>query len=136
MTTITTDPLTAWARTEQVALWTDLELAIRNAANGVWSMSASNYAARIAAAARLIGPSPIGEVPWQLSAGGIYHALLDIAGVPSIKPTEEDWEKAEALMVPAGHLPRVQALARMAGTRRAMAASREARWIRDQEDGP
>lgn len=89
----------AWAHTEQANLWSDLELAVRVAANGVWSVGASNVACRIIGAARAVGPTPWPEVPWCLLAGEVYATLLEVGAVDAVLPTEVEWVRVEPRMI-------------------------------------
>lgn len=73
--------LVAWVREEQVILWTDLETAIGSAIDGAWSIRAGNVARRIVEAARLVGPTPHGEISYRLVAGGVYAAVLNAGGI-------------------------------------------------------
>lgn len=83
---------------EQECLWTDLDRAIRNAANGVWSMAAAGFAMRAAYAARLVGPCHGGVLPWGLHSGGIIDAVLRVAGIEPPTYSAEQWARWEATM--------------------------------------
>lgn len=87
---------------EQVWLWSDLERELGRAANGVWSIAAEDTARRVVAAARLVGPTPVEGVPWTLTAGGVWAALLAAGGVPHVQPSPGTWEALEGRMVAQG----------------------------------
>lgn len=121
--------LEAFVRDEQVHLWTDLDEAIRSAINGVWSMRAANVACRIVVAARLVGPTPNGEAPWTLVAGGVYEAVLNAGGVtPDLPPDEAEWQRLDALMADHGGT-RETIRPMMAATVEAIRSPRETAWI-------
>ena len=96
--------LRRFVRRTQASDWDALDQALRDAIDGVWSMAASNLAARIVAAARLVGPTPPKSVPWRLVSGGVYDAVLDAGEVPhpSLNPefvAETDARMAEYVSV-------------------------------------
>jgi hypothetical protein len=122
-----------WVREEQVRLWGDLDASIRSAANGVWSMGCSDVAARIGSAARIVGPAPWREVPWNLLVGGVYEAVLVAAGVLRDLPTEEEWADMEPRMAPHGGT-RESARVRYAATRAAINTAREYAAIRGDDE--
>lgn len=122
------EPLVAWVRDEQVALWGDLNEAIRGAANGAWSIHAANVARRIVEAARLVGPVPHGEIPWSLVAGGVYAAVLTAGGFTPELPDEPEWQRLDALMAEHG-TTRATALPEFAATVAAISSDRERNWI-------
>lgn len=94
-----TEPtLDKWITDEQESLWNDLDLAIRDAVNGVWSMSAEDIASRIIGAARIVGPTPTGSVPYSLVSGGVYEAVLLAGGITPPMPDDAEWERLDALM--------------------------------------
>jgi hypothetical protein len=92
------DKLAAWVRAEQIALWDQLDSAIRHAANTVWSIECEWAASRIVYAAHLVGPVPHGEVPWRMLAGGLYAELYALAGIPTAGIDETEWEELDELM--------------------------------------
>ncbi len=67
---------------EVVALWTDLEEAMRRAwpADG-WSIGALGVAERIVSLSRLVGPTPWEAVPIRLLQSGVYEKVYGDAGI-------------------------------------------------------
>ena len=94
--------LRRFVRGTQASDWDALDQALRDAINGVWSMTASNLAARIVAAARLVGPTPPKSVPWRLVSGGVYDAVLDAGKVPHASLTPEFVAETDARMAEYG----------------------------------
>ena len=90
--------LRRFVRKTQASDWEALDQALRDAIDGVWSMAASNLAARIVAAARLVGPTPPKSVPWRLVSGGVYDAVLDVGEVPHASLTPEFVAETDARM--------------------------------------
>lgn len=114
----TVDELVDWIREEQEDLWLKLRFDVSRAIDGAWSIGAWRTAERIVGAARLVGPTPAGEVPWALLAGGVYAALLERDGIPlpdDYPATSADWAKLIALME-GDDTPRADLLARYART--------------------
>ena len=93
------DKLKQIVRYEQGVNWDELARALNRTINGTWSIEAANLCSRIVRSARLVGPTPHGEVNWRLVAGGVYEAVLCAGGIPPDLPADEaEWERAEALM--------------------------------------
>jgi hypothetical protein len=92
------EQLSAFIADEQATLWHELAGELRHAINGVWSMAASNRCRRIVAAARLVGPTEYGSVPWPLVAGGVYAAVLDAGNVAYDWPDSAEFARLGALM--------------------------------------
>jgi hypothetical protein len=92
------ESLETFVRDEQDHLWTELFYALDRAINGVWSINAAGIAHRIVRAARLVGPTPSGEVNWSLLAGGVYEAVLRAGGLPLDLPDEQEWQRLDDLM--------------------------------------
>lgn len=67
---------------EQVWLWGDLEVAVRTAHNGVWSLRCDDLARRIIRIARIVGATAWADVPVTLLRSGLYERILAGAGVP------------------------------------------------------
>lgn len=86
----TREQLVRWIEREQALLWNQLETDLRNAIGGGWSIGALNTAVRAVEAARLVGPTGRGEVPWVIDRSGIYDALLRLGGMdlPPYDPAE------------------------------------------------
>lgn len=62
--------------------WNSLHVAMHCAlSNGSWSTECGDLAARIVIAAHLVGPTHWSNVPYALICSGLYHALLEQAGV-------------------------------------------------------
>lgn len=114
------DRLRAFVRSEQYDLWTDLDEAITEAINGVWSIKAYNLAQRIVWAAELVGPTEHDKVSWLIIAGGVYEAVLRAGELPVVLPDEAEWAQLEVLMAEYGS--RQSLRAKFAGTVAAIAA--------------
>jgi len=70
------------ARDELDALWADLDTAVRNAANGQWSITCDWLTDRIKRLTQLVGPTPWEQVQIPLLESGVYqrlHAELDVS---------------------------------------------------------
>ena len=133
MTTPTVDQLTEWVREEQADLWHDLDQAINSAVNGAWSMQTANIAKRIIAAARLVGPTPHGEIPWPLVAGGVYDAIYDAGNIPADVLDEAEWQRSDELMADSAGT-RATERPRFAATVEAINTERERKWISGRGD--
>jgi hypothetical protein len=85
---------------EQVALWSDLNLAVKYAqvdppvVPGHWSVRCDEVAARITENALVVGPVAWTDIQVGLLLGGIYEKVLHAAGLdwPPI-----DWDAVRAL---------------------------------------
>lgn len=120
--------LTVWVREQQNHLWDDLADAIESAIDRAWSMRAANIARRIVEAARLAAPTPHGEVPYRLVAGGVYEAVLTAGGVTPDLPDEAEWTRLDELM--ARHrTTRATERPRYAATVAVINTVRETNWI-------
>lgn len=126
--TASLDQMSAWVQEEQLILWSDLSDAISTSINGHWSMRAANIARRINEAARLVGPTPHGEVPWPLVAGGVYEAVYAAAGIQPDMPDETEWLRSDALMAERAGT-RATERPRFAATVAAINIDRERHWI-------
>lgn len=122
--------LEGWAKYEQACLWHELEEEIDRAVNGAWSMGASDKAARIVYCARLVGPTPWGEVPWALATGRVYEEVLRIGGVEPAMPSVDDFARYVEVMKDYGS-PKQHAL-RYAPTIAAMHSSHKLREDLDE----
>jgi len=69
------------ARSELVSLWGDLELAVRSAINGTWSIRCDNIAYRIVTLSRFVGVTSWEEVSVALLEHGEYERVLREAGL-------------------------------------------------------
>ncbi|MFD6565368.1 hypothetical protein [Micromonospora profundi] len=123
-----TEHLADWIREEQAMLWSDLGEAIRSARNGSWSMQAASIARRIVEAARLVGPTPHGEIPWPLVAGGVYHAIYAAGDIPADVLDEAEWQRSDALMADTAGT-RATERPRFAATVAAIDSARERNFI-------
>jgi hypothetical protein len=126
-----TNDLKQWIEDEQCSLWTDLESAIHSSYNGVWSMHCAETARRIVGAARLVGPTPIAEVPWVISGSGIYEALLHLAEITPGSLIESDLSSAEKLMTKESYPGRKELRERYARTLAYLAKPSEVAYILD-----
>lgn len=120
-------------REEQASLWYDLDRALRDANNGVWSIEASDVAQRIARIARHVYSTPWDSVPWDLVAGGVFEAVLQAGGVVPILPSPAMIKETEPLMTPHGGTVE-QHRARFAATVEKIRTDRETRDIRGEEE--
>jgi hypothetical protein len=127
------DDLVKWVREEQVVLWDDLYEAIGSSVNGAWSIRAANVARRIVEAARLVGPTPHGEIHYSLVAGGVYEAVLAAGGIESELPDEQEWQRLDLLMAKHG-VTRATAQPRLAATVAVINSDRERNWINGGEE--
>lgn len=122
------DPIATWVRDQQEILWDELKDAIGRAVNGAWSIEAANVARRIVEAARLVGPTRYGAVPWSLLAGGVYAAVLEAGGLTAELPDDAEWSRLDRLMSQYG--TRAAEASRLASTVDAISSGRERNWIR------
>lgn len=83
---------------EQSYLWEDLDKAVTNAVNKIWSIEAGNTAARLIKVTRLVGALQPEHVPYRLVASGIYQAVLTVGGVPYRDPSDEEWQIFDKVM--------------------------------------
>lgn len=67
---------------EQEHLWADLDMAVRYASNGVWSVQCDNLQNRIVMLARLVGATRWGNISVSLLRSGVYERILNDAGFP------------------------------------------------------
>lgn len=122
------DGIVDWVRKEQSILWDDLGQAIHSANDGAWSILAAHVARRIIESARLVGPTPHGEIPWSLVAGGVYEAVLTAGGFTPDLPDEQEWQRIDVLMARHG-TTRATERPRFAATVAAINTDRERNWI-------
>lgn len=127
-----TTELVEFVRDEQIHLWQDLAKAIGDAVDGTWSIAASNAARRIIRSARLVGPSPHGELSWSLVAGGVYEAVLRAGGIEPALPDEAEWQRLDDLMAKYG--TRATERPRFAATVARINTDRERRWINGEDE--
>jgi hypothetical protein len=97
-----------------------------------WSIQAANIARRIVKAARLVGPTPPGRVPWSLLAGGVYAAIADAGRITVELPDETEWERLDLLM--GHHMTQAAARRTYAATVAAINTDRERNWINGGEE--
>lgn len=96
------EALRSWVRVEQADLWHDLGEALRYAQNGRWSMAAEGVVCRLVAAIRLVGEVAYTAVPWSLLAGGVYEAVVTLAGAVPALPDEAEWLNLDQVMASHG----------------------------------
>ena len=125
--------LAQWAKDEQEYLWSDLDDAIRQALNGVWSMQAANVLIRLTRLVKIIGPADPKSVPWTMLAGGLYRIVLDLAGYEKLLPGLGDrLADMEPILVQAGLSDLETIRGQYTHTRLAILHPREIGWIRDE----
>lgn len=78
------------ARDELVQLWTDMFWALREAANGQWSIRMESLGHRIVRLSRLVGVAPWETVQPQVLRKGVYQKVHDDAGLEWLPI---DWER-------------------------------------------
>jgi hypothetical protein len=122
-----------WIREEQAILWHDMRDALDRAINGAWSMAASNIARRIVQAAKLVGPTDQGAVPYSLAAGGVYAAVLTAGGVPFDVPSEDEWLRYDGMMGKYG-TTRESMVPQYAATVAEIQSERETNWIAGDDE--
>lgn len=132
--TATEAELRAFVVDAQADAWDRLDKALRAAINGVWSMGAEGEAQHIVRAARLVGPTPWGQVQWPLVRGGVYEAVLTAGGLPAVVPDEAETAGFDALMEQ--HVPVVgdAAVARYEATVRLLRSPAAAKWFTEGDD--
>jgi hypothetical protein len=113
---------------EQSYLWDDLDKAVCNAQNGIWSVDAGNAASRLIKICRLVGALRPEQVPYRLVASGIYQAVLTVGGVPYREPTDDEWEIYDRVM----NLDRHTVEAQFRRTVETIHTACEATYIRDE----
>ena len=77
--------LSAAVAEELIALWSDLNEALRRARQR-WSVECDGLVARIVMLSRLTTATPWQQVPASLLADGIYQGILRSAGVAFVPP--------------------------------------------------
>ena len=130
---MTEDTLADFVRDEQVMLWSDLEQSIRRTRNKARSIECAGIAIRLVRAAHLVGPTPIGEIPYSLAAGGVYEAVYEVGQVVPALPDEQEWQRFDRLMA-SRRLSRAICRPRLAATVAAIRSPREAAYIQDAAD--
>jgi hypothetical protein len=127
---MTEDALADFVRDEQVLLWSDLEQSIRRTHNKAWSIECANIAIRLVRAAHLVNPTPMGEIPYSLAAGGVYEAVCEVGQLIPSLPDEQEWQRFDQLMA-SRRLSRAICRPRFAATVAAIRSPKEAAYIRD-----
>ena len=75
---------------ELVALWDDLDDAVRDAYNGVWSIRCDTLVARISMLTLELGkPTEWSRVPVRLLLNGVYETLHEAIGMPTPLSAED-----------------------------------------------
>lgn len=111
------------------AAWGRLEKAIDASLNGSWSVGAADAAVDAVRAARLVGATPWGDVRWPLVRGGVYRAVLEVAGLPVDLPDEAETARVDRMMQVHTDLTGDKAEARYAATVAAIRSPRESAYI-------
>lgn len=78
--------LSAAVAEELIALWSDLDEALRRASQR-WSLECDGLVVRIVMLSRLTTATPWQHVPASLLAGGIYQGILRSAEVTFVPPS-------------------------------------------------
>lgn len=98
------DALLEFVAEVQDSDWNHLVEAIGRAVNGYWSMEVEWDILRIRKAARLVGPTDVGDVPWVAFTSGLYDAVLQ--GLTYASPVEKDVARYREIM--SGRMSEVQ----------------------------
>lgn len=112
--------------------WDRLDKAIEASSNGSWSIGAANAAVDAVTAARLVGATPWGDVPWPLVRGGVYRAVLEVAGLPVDLPDEAETARVDRAMRGHTRVDNDKAEARYAATVAAIRSPRESAYINSE----
>jgi hypothetical protein len=81
--------LSAAVAEELIALWSDLDQAVRRAADRAWSVECDGLVVRIVMLSRLTEATPCPWIPASLLAGGVYQGILESAGIAFTPPGPE-----------------------------------------------
>jgi hypothetical protein len=66
---------------ELIALWSDLDQAVRRAADRAWSVECGGLVVRIVMLSRLTEATPWQWIPTSLLDSGVYQGVLESAGI-------------------------------------------------------
>lgn len=69
-------------REELDSLWSDLNIARRDAINGVWSIRCDGLVERIKNLTSLVGATPWEQIQIPLLEDGVYQRIHDEVGIP------------------------------------------------------
>lgn len=78
------EDLIEFIKEEQERTWTRLDLAIQNAMNGVWSITAKIELKSLVANIKVVGVIPWEVVPKSMLVSGIYNDILEHLGLPRV----------------------------------------------------
>jgi hypothetical protein len=67
-------------------LWSDLDQAVRRAADRAWSVECDGLVVRIVILSRLTGATPWPWIPATLLDSGVYQGVLESAGIAFAPP--------------------------------------------------
>jgi hypothetical protein len=87
---------------ELIALWSDLDQAVRRAAARAWSVECDGLVVRIVMLSRLTKATPRPWIPASLLDSGVYQGILESAGIAFTPPGPT----AGLAGRPGQHLPR------------------------------
>jgi hypothetical protein len=71
---------------ELIALWSDLDQAVRRAADRAWSVECDGLVVRIVMLSRLTEATPWQWIPTSLLDSGVYRGVLESAGIEFTPP--------------------------------------------------
>jgi hypothetical protein len=83
------DVLASAVRLELVNLWSDLEDAVRMAANGTWSGGCERLKERIKALSDLVGPASWQDISIPFLLSDTYRTVCEDIGHPCTAPADE-----------------------------------------------
>jgi hypothetical protein len=81
--------LSAAVAEELIALWSDLDQAVRRAADRAWSVECDGLVVRIVMLSRLTEATPRPWIPPSLLDSGVYQGVLTSAGIAFAPPGPE-----------------------------------------------
>jgi hypothetical protein len=94
--------------------WSRLVDAIGAAINGYWSIEVESALLNIRDAARLVGPTDIGDIAWEVFDSGLYHAVLRWAEITHADPDPKRTAQYQAAMLGRRNVARYGACIRAA----------------------
>jgi hypothetical protein len=90
---------------ELIALWSDLDQAVRRAADRAWSVECDGLVVRIVMLSRLTEATPWQWIPTSLLDSGVYKGVLESAGIAFTPPCPTASVAAPTASPPAGREP-------------------------------
>ena len=87
--------LRAAAAEELIALWSDLDEAVRRAGRRSWSVECDGLVARIVMLSRLTEATPWQWVPVPLLDSGVYQGILQSAGLAFTPPCPDEIHRVD-----------------------------------------